>query len=88
LTSLTVDEFPALVAAVEAAFLGSLVDWTRHGRRRQARRYTTAKHCPLPTPEERLLFILVYVQQNPTPLLHGRLFGRHQSKATPWMHVL
>jgi hypothetical protein len=28
LTSLTVDEFTALVPAFEAAFLGYLVDWT------------------------------------------------------------
>jgi hypothetical protein len=64
-----------------------MADWTLHGRRRQARRYTTYKNCPLPTPEDRLLFILVYLKQNPTQLLHGRLFGMRQSKATPWMHV-
>jgi len=88
LTSLTVDEFTALVPAFEAAFLGYLVDWTRHGRRRQARRDTTDKNCPLPTPEERLWCILVYLKQHPTPLLHGRVFGMRQSKATPWLHVV
>ena len=88
LTSVTVEEFQALVAPFEAAFLGYLADWTRHGRRRQARRYTTDTNCPLPTPEDRLLFILVYLQPNPTQLLHGRLFGMRQSKATPWIHVL
>ena len=30
----------------------------------------------------------VYLKQNPTPLLHGRLFGMRQSKATQWIHVL
>jgi len=88
LTSLTVDELTALGPAFEAAFLGDLGDWTLHGRRRQARRYTTSKNCPLPTPAERLLFILVDLKQHPTPLLHGRLFGMRQSKATPWIHVL
>jgi hypothetical protein len=88
LTSLTVDEFTALVPAFEAAFLSYMADWTLHGRRRQARRYTTYKNCPLPTPEERLLFILVYLKQNPTQLLHGHLFGMRQSKATQWIHVL
>ena len=38
LTSLTVDEFAALVPPFEAAFLDSMVVWTLHGRRRQARR--------------------------------------------------
>lgn len=88
LTSLTVDEFTALVPPFEEAFLGYMADWTLHGRRRQARRYTTYKNCPLPTPEDRLLFILVYLKQNPTQVLHGRLFGMRQSKATQWIHVL
>ena len=88
LTSLTVDEFAALVPPFEAAFLAYMAEWTLHGRRRQARRYTTYANCPLPTPEDRLLFILVYLKQHPTHLLHGRLFGMRQSKATQWIHVL
>src|SRR5215467_6094206 len=88
LTSLTVDEFAALVPPFEAAFLDYMAAWTLHGRRRQARRYTTYTNCPLPTPEDRLLFILVYLKQNTIHLLHGRLFGMRQSKATQWIHVL
>jgi hypothetical protein len=38
LTSLTVDEFRALVPLFETAFLGYMAEWTLHGRRRQARR--------------------------------------------------
>jgi hypothetical protein len=41
LTSLTMDEFAALVPAFEAAFLGDMAEWTLHGRLRQSRRYTT-----------------------------------------------
>jgi hypothetical protein len=88
LTSLTVEEFTALVPPSEAAFLDDMADWTLPGRRRQARRYTTYKNCPLPTPEDRLLFILIYLKQNPTQILHGRVFGMRQSKATQWIHVL
>ena len=88
LTSLTVDEFAALVPPFEAAFLACMVEWTLHGRRRQARRYTTYTNYPLPTPEDRLLFILVYLKQHTMHLLHGRLCGMRQSKATQWMHVL
>ena len=87
-TSLTVDEFAALVPPFEAAFLDHMALWTLHGRRRQARRYTTYTNCPLPTPEDRLLFILLYLKQHPSHLLHGRLFGMRQSKATQWIHVL
>lgn len=88
LTSLTVDEFAELVPPFEAAFLTYMAAWTLHGRRRQLRRYSTYINCPLPTPEDRLLFILVYLKQHPTHLLHGRLFGMRQSKATQWIHVL
>jgi Helix-turn-helix of DDE superfamily endonuclease len=88
LTSLTVDEFAALVPSFEAAFLDSMAAWTLHGRRRQSRRYTTYRNSPLPTPEDRLLFILVYLKQHTIHLLHGRLFGMRQSKATQWLHVL
>jgi hypothetical protein len=41
LTRLTVDEFAVLVPPFDAAFLASMAEWTLHGRRRQARRYTT-----------------------------------------------
>jgi len=88
LTSLTMDEFAVLVPPFEAAFLDYMAIWTLHGRRRQARRSTTYAHCPLPTPEDRLLFILVYLKQHPLHLLHGRLFGMRQSKAPQWIHVL
>lgn len=86
--SLTVDEFAALVPPFEAAFLAYMAEGTLHGRRRQSRRYPTYTHCPLPTPEDRLLCLLVSLTQHPTHLLHGRLCGLRPSKATPWMHVL
>src|SRR5918999_3258967 len=88
LTSLTVEEFRELVLPFEAAFQAHMTSWRLDGKPRTARRYTTDKNCPLPTPEDRLLFILVYLKQNPTQLLHGRLFGMRQSKATQWIHVL
>ena len=58
------DEFEALVPPFETAFLRYMAECTLHGRRRKSRRYTTYQHCPLPTPEDRLLFILVYLKQN------------------------
>jgi hypothetical protein len=88
LTSLTGDELTALIRPFEEAFLGDMAEWTLHGRRRQARRYTTDKNGPLPTSADRLRFILVYLKQHPTQRLQGRLFGRRQSKATQWIHVL
>jgi hypothetical protein len=59
LTSLPVDEFQQLIPPFEAAFQAHMADWRLDGKRRPARRYTTDQHCPLPTPEDRLVFLLV-----------------------------
>ncbi len=60
LTSLTLDEFQQLVPPFEAAFQRHMVAWRFDGKPRTARQFTVYKNCPLPTPEERLLFILAY----------------------------
>src|SRR5919198_1203119 len=88
LTSLTLDEFQRLVPPFEAAFEAHMADWRLDGRPRTARRYTTYTNCPLPTPEDRLLFILVYLKTYPLQVVQGRLFGMGQSKAHQWIHVL
>src|SRR5919202_5222193 len=88
LTSLTVDEFRELVPPFEAAFQAHMADWRLDGRPRTARRYTTYQNCPLPSPEDRLLFILVYLKTYPLQVVQGRLFGIDQSKANQWIHVL
>jgi Helix-turn-helix of DDE superfamily endonuclease len=88
LTSLTVDEFQRLILPFEAAFQAHMAQWRLDGRPRTARRYTTYQNCPLPTPEDRLLFILVYLKTYPLQVVQGRLFGMGQSKAHQWLHVL
>src|ERR671914_3090230 len=88
LTSLTMDEFQQLVLPFEAAYQSHMADWRLDGQPRTARRYTTYQNCPLPTPEDRLLFILVYLKTYPLQVIQGRLFGMGQSKAHQWLHVL
>jgi DDE superfamily endonuclease len=88
LTSLTLDEFRQLVPPFEAAFQAHMAQWRLDGRPRTARRYTTYTNCPLPTPEDRLLFILVYLKTYALQVVQGRLFGMGQSKAHQWIHVL
>jgi len=46
------------------------------------------KNCPLPTPEDRLFFILTYLKTYALQVVQGRLFGMGQSKANQWIHVL
>jgi hypothetical protein len=88
LTSLTVAEFQQLIPPFEAAFQAHMARWCLDGQPRTARRYTTYTNCPLPTPEDRLLFILVYLKTYPLQVVQGRLFGMGQSKAHQWIHVL
>ena len=87
-TSLTLDEFQQLVPPFETAFQTRMAAWRMDGKPRTARRFTVYKSCPLPTPEDRLLFILVYLKTYTLQVVHGRLFGMVQGKAHQWIHVL
>src|SRR5215218_6470026 len=62
--------------------------WRLDGKPRTARRFSVYQNCPLPTPEERLLFILVSVKTYSLQVVQGRRFGMGQSKANQWIHVL
>src|SRR2546428_12140668 len=87
-TSLTLDEFQQLVPPFATAFHARMAAWRMDGKPRPARRFTVYKSCPLPTPEDRLLFILVYLKPYALQVLHRRLFGMVQGKANQWIHVL
>jgi hypothetical protein len=87
-TSLTLDEFQPLVPPFEAAFQAHMAAWRHDGKPRTARQFAVYKNCPLPTPDDRLLFILAYVKTYSLQVVQGRLFGMGQSKANQWIHVL
>src|SRR6266571_4066974 len=87
-TSLTLDEFQQLVPPFEAAFHARMAAWRLDGTPRTARRFTVYQHCPLPTPEDRLFFLLTSLKTSTLQVVQGRLFGMGQSKAHQWMHVL
>ena len=88
MTSLTLDEFQQLVPPFEAAFQAHMAVWCLDGKPRTARRFSVYQNCPLPTPEDRLLFILAYVKTYSLQVVQGRLFGMGQSKANQWIHML
>ena len=87
-TSVTLDEFQQLVPPFEAAFQARMAAWRMDGKPRTARRFTVYQNCPLPTPEDRLLFILTSLKTYALQVVHGRLFGMVQGKANQWIHVL
>jgi len=88
LTSLTLDEFQQLLPPFEAAFHAHMAAWRLDGKPRTARQFAVYKNCPLPTPEDRLFFILTYLKTYALQVVHGRLFGMGQSKANQWIHIL
>ena len=87
-TSLTLDEFHQLVPSFEAAFQAHMAAWRLDGKPRTARQFSVYKNCPLPTPEDRLFFLLTYLKTYSLQVVHGRLFGMGQSKANQWIHTL
>ena len=87
-TSLTLDEFHQLVPSYEAAFQAQMREWRLDGKPRTTRRFSVYQNCPLPTPEDRLFFLLTYLKTYSLQVVQGRLFGLGQSKANQWIHVL
>src|SRR6266851_10519344 len=87
-TSVTLDEFQQLVPPFEVAFQAHMATWRLDGKPRTARQFAVYKNCPLPTPEDRLFFLLTYLKTYALQVVQGRLFGMGQSKANQWIHVL
>ncbi len=88
LTTLEPTEFHDLVPVFQAAFLAHMQQWTIDGLPRLNRRYVPYKNSPLPTIEDKLLFILVHLKQNMTQDVQGELFGMVQSDANKWLTLL
>ena len=88
LTSLTPLEFTNLVPLFTTSFYEYLEEQTVEGYERVGRPYVPYRNSTLPTMEDKLLFILVYLKQAPTQEVQGSLFGMRQSKANMWIHLL
>jgi hypothetical protein len=87
LTSVTLEEFQQLVPPFEAAFQAHMAAGRLDGKPRTARQFSVYTNCPLPTPEDRLFFILTSLKTYSLQVVQGRLFGMGQSTANQWIHV-
>jgi Helix-turn-helix of DDE superfamily endonuclease len=85
---LTDAQFTQLVGPFAAAFVHHMDAWTMEGLPRTGRRYSQYATCPLPTPEDRLLFIVSYLKVAALQVAHAALFGMSQPNANKWIHVL
>ena len=88
LTGYTDEEFTALLPYFSAAFATHMEKYTVTGKPRRARRYSTYRNSPLPSIEDKLLFVLMYLKQAATQELHGEVFGMTQSVVNQWVHLL
>lgn len=88
LTSFTVEEFDTMVPEFEKQFANRMERYTLDGKKRQKRRYSVYKNSPLPTIEEKLFFILVYIKSYCLQEVQAALFGMSQPKANQWLHCL
>jgi hypothetical protein len=70
-TSVTLDEFQQLVPPFETAFQAHMAAWRLDGKPRTARQFTVYKNCPLPTPEDRLFFVLTYLKTYSLQVVQG-----------------
>ena len=88
MTGYTRQEFTALLPKFQECYDAYLRDYTIDGYERTGHVPRTYKTCPLPTIEDKLLFVLVQLKQNPTQTLQGYLFGMSQSNVNKWFHLL
>jgi len=88
LTGYTPEEFSALLPSFSKRFLEFVETQTLDGKRRKKRRYTLYKNSCLPTQEDMLLFILIYLRKAMTQDVLGELFGMSQPVANKWIHRL
>ena len=89
LTGYTLEEFSALAPYFSKRFLASVETKTLEGKDRKKRRYTHYKNSCLPSLEDKLLFILIYLRQETmTQDVLGELFGTSQPVANKWIHRL
>ena len=88
LTGCTLEEFDALLPVFRNVFLIHMQINTLEGKKRQKRSYVDYCNCPLPTMEDKLLFILMYLRKATTQDIFGEVFGMPQPVANKWIHVL
>lgn len=87
LTGLARREFDELLPAFGQALAAA--EQARRPKAKKRRRQSGAGRKPkLPTVEDKLLFVLVYIKTYPLQVVQGQMFDMSQSSASTWLHVL
>lgn len=89
LSGLSVEQFRELLPYFEVAHNAYFSQYDMNGKYRNNRRsFTIYKNSPLPTVEDRLFFILVYLKNNPLQEYHAACFDMDQKHCNSFIHVL
>ena len=88
LTGYTPEEFSAIAPTFSKCFLEFVETNTLDGERRKKRKYCSYKNSFLPSIEDKLLFIFIYLRKAVTQDVLGELFGVSQPVANKWIHRL
>src|SRR5215217_2522979 len=87
-TGLTLKEFRALLPAFTEAYCRKYAGHKTLAGKKRKRQAGGGRRGLLPTPEQKLLFILVYLKAYPLQVVMGELFGISQAAANQWIHRL
>lgn len=88
MTGSTKREFEALLPYFSRRFEAHMEIYTLEGKVRKRRGYIAYKSSPLPTIEDKLVFILIYLKTNNLQSVQASLFEMHQPEANLWIHLL
>jgi hypothetical protein len=88
LTGYTHAEFDALLPYFAEQFYEYMKQHCLDGKPRGKRKYSDYQNSPLPTPADKLFFILNYLKTNNLQEVQGAMFGISQPKANQWIHIL
>ena len=87
-TGLTLKEFRALLPTFTEAYDRKYAGRKTQAGKKRKRQAGGGRRGLLPTPEQKLLFILVYLKAYPLQVVMGELFGVSQAAANQWVHRL
>jgi len=87
-TGLTLKEFRALLPTFAEAYGRKYAGHKTQAGKKRKRQAGGGRRGLLPTPEQKLLFILVYLKAYPLQVVMGELFGISQAAANQWVHRL
>ena len=88
LTSLHPAEFMRLLVVFDPLCRNYFQYHDLEGKTRRIPKFQDDTRCSLPGSSRKLLFILVYMKENPRQHFQGQLFGMQQPRVSKWIKVL